>query len=185
MGRYLWNRDKMCKWSLLPAPGLPGSNQLLARADKLRCQLLTDLKLNYWYQESTHKTWVLLTNLKWNFSSLLSFVRISVCSFNRFLKWKSNNQFEPYLYKQLWEDFISKIASFRHSGIEFSSRIIYFRYNLLLTLLIYCLQRPVRLAIVVYILNDTKYKLGCHSHNTNDSAAFSPIVSASALINFL
>ena len=42
-----------------------------------------------------------------------------------------------------------------------------------------------RLAFVVYVLNDTKYKLGCHSHNTNDSAAFSPFVSASTLINSL
>ena len=107
---------------------LPGSNQLLARADKLCCQLLTDLKLNYCYQESTQNLGppalalsLLLTNFRCHFLRWCrSFVPNSltgVCSlFNQFvLKWKSNNQFEPYLYKQLWEDFILKIASFRHS----------------------------------------------------------------------
>ena len=107
-------------------PRLPGSNQLLARADKLGCQLLTDLKLNYCYQESTQNSGppALALLLSWQtldatFSTdavVLFQIFTGVCSFNRFvLKWKSNNQFEPYLYKQLWEDFILKIASFRHS----------------------------------------------------------------------
>ena len=128
---------------------LPGSNQLLARADKLGCQLLTDLKLNYCYQESTQnlgppalpadKLWmpdfldwcpcfvlslVFVVSIGfWNENQTISMNRICTNNYEKILSWKL-------------------LALDTHSDIEFSSRIIYFRYNLLLTLLIYCLQRP-------------------------------------------
>ena len=101
-----------------PPPGIepitgPGGQTWLPTFDWSQTKLLLS-KVN-------SKTRVLLTNLGWCSARLsrlgCCFVTnfTGVCSFNRFLKWKSNNQLEPYLYKQLWEDFIFKIASFRHS----------------------------------------------------------------------